>query len=229
MIPKKTNLNLEGLTRKTRPLREVTTQELLSEFGDIGKFQPNSMSVGHFRDQVVMKFRRALYYSGIWVTHVQGYRLEKHLSANYFKRNPGCLHRLVPWLKRELTAVYGDYGYTVKNILSTILHHMTEYDLDNHALLASQHDTMQSKKGQVQWNNEQKPLSGLKEFPNGNSALMKSEIPLFIKQQAKIMLGSKTSQDQVANPKEKQNSSLQKCYLAKKGDKISESLKSKLF
>lgn len=49
----------------------------------------------------------------------------------------------------------------------------------DHALLASQHDTMQSKKAQGQWNNEQKPLSGLKEFPNGNSSLMKSEIPLF--------------------------------------------------
>lgn len=129
------NLNLEGLTRKIRPLRELTTQELLSEFGDIGKFQPNSMSVGHFRDQVVMKFRRALYYSGIWVTHVQDYRLEKHLSATYFKRNPRCLHQLVPWLKRELIAIYGDYVYTVKNILSTILHHTTEYDLDSESFI----------------------------------------------------------------------------------------------
>ncbi|XP_027472043.1 E3 ubiquitin-protein ligase Topors-like [Zalophus californianus] len=238
------SLNPESVTRKIRPLKELTVQELLREFGDSGKFQPNSTSVGHFRDQVVMKFRRALYYSGIWVTHVQGYRLEKHLSANYFKRNPGCLHRLVPWLKRELTAVYGDYGYTVKNILSTILHHMTECDLDSEsfihllepylqqhthhflhefisfvhspynmetydqqaiyqcpsvspwikkksitsasvlplskdqALLASQHDTRQSRNTQDQRNNEQKPLSGLKPFPNGNSSLKKSEIPL---------------------------------------------------
>lgn len=238
------SLSPEGIKRKIKPLKELTVQELLREFGDSGKFQPNSTSVGHFRDQVVMKFRRALYYSGIWVTHVQGYRLEKHLSANYFKRNPGSLHRLVPWLKRELTAVYGDYGYTVKNILSTILHHMTEYDLDSEsfihllepylqqhthhflhefisfvhspynmetydqraiyqcpsvspwvkkksiasppvlplskdqALLASLHDTRQSRNTQDQRNNEQKPLSGLKPFPNGNSSLKKSEIPL---------------------------------------------------
>ncbi|XP_057576595.1 E3 ubiquitin-protein ligase Topors-like [Hippopotamus amphibius kiboko] len=237
-------LNLEGITRKIRPLRELTVQELLREFGDSKKFQPNSMSVGHFRDQVVMKFRRALYYSGIWVAYVQGYRFEQHLSANYFKRNPGCIHRLVPWLKRELTAVYGDYGYTVKNILATILHHITKYDLDSEsfinllepylqqhthhflhefisfvhspynmetydqraiyqfpsaspwvekksvasapvlplpkdqAVLASQHDIKQSKTPQGQWNNEQRPLSGLKAFPNGNSSLKKSEIPL---------------------------------------------------
>lgn len=236
------SLNPEGITRKTRPLRELTLEELLREFGDNWKFHPNSMSVGHFRDQVVMKFRRALYYSGIWVTHVQGYSLEKHFSANYFKRNPSCLQRLVPWLKRELTAVYGDYGYTVKNILSTILHHMTEYDLDSEsfihllepylqqhthhflhefisfvhspynmetydqraiyqcsvspwvkkkpiasapvwplpkdrALLEAQYDMRQSKNTHGQWNNE-RPLSGLKQFPSGNSSLKEFEMPL---------------------------------------------------
>lgn len=128
-------LNLKGITRNIRPLRELTVQELLRKSGDSKKFQPNSMPVGHFRDQEVMKFRRALYYSGIWVAHAQGYRFEKHLSASYFKRNPGCLHRLVRWLKRELTAVYGAYGYTVKNILATILHHMTKYDLDSESFI----------------------------------------------------------------------------------------------
>ncbi|XP_054583120.1 E3 ubiquitin-protein ligase Topors-like [Eptesicus fuscus] len=233
------SMNPEGIKKKIRQIRELTVEELVKEFGDNWKFQPNAMSLGHFRDQVVMKFRRALYYSGIWVAHVQGYRLEKHFSANYFKRNPGGLQRLVPWLKRELTAVYGDYGYTVKNILSTILRHMTEYDLDSEsfihllepylqqhthhflhefisfvnspynmetydqraiyqcsaspwaqkkfapvlplpqdeALLASQHDTRPSRNTSGPWNSEQMPLSGLKQFPNGNPFLEGSEIP----------------------------------------------------
>lgn len=236
-------LNPGGVARKIRPLRELTIEELVREFGDNGKLQPNSVSVGHFRDQVVRTFRRALYYSGIWVTHVQGYSSVKPFLANYFKKNPGCLHRLVPWLKRELTAVYGDYGYTVKNILSNILRHMTEYDLDSEsfiyllepylhqytyhflhefisfvhspynmetydqraiyqcpvspwvkkesmafapglplpkdqALLASQHNARESKNTPGQWNNEQRPLSSLKQFPNGNSSLKGSEIPL---------------------------------------------------
>ncbi|KAG8508570.1 E3 ubiquitin-protein ligase Topors [Galemys pyrenaicus] len=129
------SLSPECIAKKLKPLRELTVQELLKEFGNTWKPQPNSVSVGYFKDQVVMKFRRALYYSGIWVAQVQGYRLEKHFSANYFKRNPGCLQRLVPWLKRELTAVYGDYDYTVKNILAAILHHMTEYDLDSESFI----------------------------------------------------------------------------------------------
>ncbi|KAL1777140.1 hypothetical protein HispidOSU_023880, partial [Sigmodon hispidus] len=121
--------------RKSKPLRELTILELLRRSGDLGKFQPYSTSVGHFRDQVVVKFRRALYYSGIWVKHVQGSALEKHFSASYFKRNPSSLHRLIPWLKRELTAVYGDSGYTVKNILTSILHHMTIFNLDSESFI----------------------------------------------------------------------------------------------
>nr|XP_010334306.1 LOW QUALITY PROTEIN: E3 ubiquitin-protein ligase Topors-like [Saimiri boliviensis boliviensis] len=251
-------LSLEDIKRKLKPVREWTIQELLREFGDRGKFQPNSMSLGYFRDHMVLKFRRALYYSGIWVTHVQGYKPQQHFTANYFKRNPGCLHRLVPWLKRELTAVYGDYGYTVKNILTTILHHMTKYDLDSesfihflepyllqythhflhefisfvhspynmetydqraiyqcsaaspcvkkkpiasapisplpkdHTLLISQHNTKQPKNTQGQWNKEERPLSGSKQFPNSTSSLKKSEIPpVYDKTVSKIYGGIK--------------------------------------
>ncbi|XP_008256234.2 E3 ubiquitin-protein ligase Topors-like [Oryctolagus cuniculus] len=253
------NPNFENSTRKIRPLKELTIQELLQEFADLGKFQSDSMSLGHFRDQVVMKFRRALYYSGVWVTHVQGYRVEKLFSANYFKRNPGSLHRLVPWLKRELTAVYGDYGYTVKNILAAIIHHMTIYDLDSesfihllepyllqhtrhflhefisfvhspynmetydqraiyqcpapepwtkmkstasapilpspkdHAVI-TQTDTKQSENTESQKN--KRPVSGLIEFPNGNSSQKESEIsPAHHKTASKIDIWIKDKPD----------------------------------
>ncbi|XP_055461230.1 E3 ubiquitin-protein ligase Topors-like [Psammomys obesus] len=132
-VPQKRNISQtpKNTKRKIKPLRELTIQELLKRFVDSGKFQPHFMSLGHFRDQVLVKFRRALYYSGIWVKHVQGSGLEKHFSADYFKRNPSSLYRLIPWLKRELTALYGDCGYTVKNIQADILHHMTKFNLDS--------------------------------------------------------------------------------------------------
>lgn len=119
------------IKQKIKPSRELTIQEVLKKFGDRGKFLSYSRSLGHSKDHVVVAFRRALYYSGIWVKHVQGSKLENHFSAKYFKRNPGSLYRLIPWLKRELIAVYGDYGYTVKNILAAILHHMTKFDLES--------------------------------------------------------------------------------------------------
>ncbi|XP_005076561.1 uncharacterized protein LOC101822399 [Mesocricetus auratus] len=117
--------------RRGKPWRELTIRELLRKFGEGGKLPPYSRSLGPLGDHVVVKFRRALYYSGIWVKHVQGSGLEKQFSADYFKRNPSSLHRLIPWLKRELMAVYGDYGYTVKNILAAILQHMTKFNLDS--------------------------------------------------------------------------------------------------
>ncbi|CAH6790389.1 Toporsl [Phodopus roborovskii] len=127
------NLNevSKNTKQKSKPLRQLTVQELLRKFGDGGKFPPYSRSWGNFKDHVVVEFRRALYYSGIWVKHVQGSGMEKQFSANYFKRNPSSLHRLIPWLKRELMVVYGDHGYTVKNILAAILHHMTQFNLDS--------------------------------------------------------------------------------------------------
>ena len=97
--------NLSQTSKKTRSLRELTIQELLSKFGDNERLPPHSVSLSHFRDHVVVKFRRALYYSGIWVKYVQGSGLKRFFSAHYFKRNPSSLHRLIPWLKRELTAI----------------------------------------------------------------------------------------------------------------------------
>ncbi|XP_040818834.1 E3 ubiquitin-protein ligase Topors-like [Ochotona curzoniae] len=254
--------NSKDITKNSLPFKELTIQELLKHFADIGKFQSNSTSLGHFRDQVVMKFRRALYYSGVWVTHVRGYRVEKHFSAKYFKRNPNSLHRLIPWLKRELTAVYGDYGYTVKNILAAILHHMTEYDLDSesfihllepyllqythhflhefisfvhspynmetydqraiyecpaHVPLAkkrltvsapilplpkdqvvtiSQNDAKQSENMMAHWENEERPPSGWKKFPNGNASRKESEIsPVHHKTASKAHVWIKDKQE----------------------------------
>ena len=129
--------NLSQTSKKTKPLRELTIQELLSKFGDSAKLPPHSVSLSHFRDHVVVKFRRALYYSGIWVKYVQGSGLKRYFSAHYFKRNPSSLHRLIPWLKRELTAICGAYGYTVKNILTAILQHMTKFNLDSNSVTAN--------------------------------------------------------------------------------------------
>lgn len=127
------NLNetSKNTKRKIKPSRELTIQGVLKKLGDRGKFQSHSRSLGHSKDHVVVTFRRALYYSGIWIKHVQGSKLENHFSANYFKRNPSSLHLLISWLNRELTAVYGDYGYIAKNILAAILHYMTTFDLES--------------------------------------------------------------------------------------------------
>ncbi|KAL0204604.1 hypothetical protein M9458_002622, partial [Cirrhinus mrigala] len=75
-------------------------------------------SVGSLHDQEVVKFRRALYRRG------DGGRT-RETSAEFFRRNPACLHRLVPWLRRELTVLY------VQHIIMTLI---TRHNLDDQAV-----------------------------------------------------------------------------------------------
>ncbi|XP_043856597.1 E3 ubiquitin-protein ligase Topors-like [Dromiciops gliroides] len=112
-------------------LRYQVVQELLKQFSWNKQDHAHEVSSGYFKEQVVIQFRRALYFSGLRVLYVRGGGFYRQISADYFLRNPNCLQRLILWLKRELIAIYGDFGYTAKNILTIILQNMTEHDLDS--------------------------------------------------------------------------------------------------
>ncbi|XP_044512948.1 E3 ubiquitin-protein ligase Topors-like [Gracilinanus agilis] len=116
---------------QANPLKYQVVQELLKQFSGNKPDQAHEVSSGYFKEQVVIEFRRALYFSGLQVLYVRGGGFYRHISSDFFQRNQNCLQRLIPWLKRELTAIYGDFGYTAKNILSIILQNMTVYDLDS--------------------------------------------------------------------------------------------------
>ncbi|XP_036593550.1 E3 ubiquitin-protein ligase Topors-like [Trichosurus vulpecula] len=121
----------DDASSQVNPQRYQAVQELLKQFSGNKQDHPHEVSSGYFKEEVVIKFRRALYFSGLRVLYVKGGGFHRHISADYFLRNPKCLQRLIPWLKRELIAIFGDYGYTAKNILTIILQNMTEYDLDS--------------------------------------------------------------------------------------------------
>ncbi|XP_074052126.1 uncharacterized protein LOC141494885 [Macrotis lagotis] len=129
--PGSKNVLSDNASNQTSPLRYQAIQELLKHCSGNIQDQSHEVSSGYFKEQVVIKFRRALYFSGLWVLYVRGGGFYRHISADYFLRNPNCLQRLIPWLKRELIAIYGDYGYTAKNILTIILQNMTEHDLNS--------------------------------------------------------------------------------------------------
>ncbi|XP_072511222.1 E3 ubiquitin-protein ligase Topors-like [Notamacropus eugenii] len=121
----------DDASSQASPPRYQAVQELLKKFAGNKQDHPHEVSSGYFKEQIVIKFRRALYFSGLQVLYVRGGGFHRHISADYFLRNPNCLQRLIPWLKRELIAIYGDFGYTAKNILTIILQNMTEHDLDS--------------------------------------------------------------------------------------------------
>ncbi|XDV15011.1 hypothetical protein PO909_015165 [Leuciscus waleckii] len=92
-------------------------------------------SVQSLHEQEVIKFRRALYRRGVRVQSVQDGGRTRETSAEFFKRNPACLHRLVPWLRRELTVLYGTHGSLVNIVQHIIMTLITRQNLDDQTVL----------------------------------------------------------------------------------------------
>lgn len=92
-------------------------------------------SVQSLREQEVVKFRRALYRRGLRVQSVQDGGRTRETSAEFFRKNPACLHRLVPWLRRELTVLYGTHGSFVNILQHIIMTLITRHNLDDQAVL----------------------------------------------------------------------------------------------
>ncbi|XP_043099317.1 topoisomerase I binding, arginine/serine-rich a [Puntigrus tetrazona] len=92
-------------------------------------------SVQSLYEQEVLKFRRALYRRGVRVQSVQDGGRSRETSAEFFRRNPACLHRLVPWLRRELTVLYGTHGSLVNIVQHIIMTLITRHNLDEQAVL----------------------------------------------------------------------------------------------
>ncbi|XP_016140809.1 topoisomerase I binding, arginine/serine-rich a [Sinocyclocheilus grahami] len=92
-------------------------------------------SVQSLREQEMVKFRRALYRRGVQVQSVQDGGRSRETSAEFFRRNPACLHRLVPWLRRELTVLYGSHGSLVNIVQHIIMTLITRHNLDDQAVV----------------------------------------------------------------------------------------------
>lgn len=92
-------------------------------------------AVRSLREQEVVKFRRALYRRGVRVQSVQDRGRSRETSAEFFQKNPACLHRLVPWLRRELTVLYGTHGSFANILQHIIMTLITRHNLDDQIVL----------------------------------------------------------------------------------------------
>lgn len=88
----------------------------------------------NIREQEMINFRRELYRRGVRVQNVCNDGRSRDISAQFFQRNPACLHRLVPWLKRELSVLYGAHGSLVNIVQHIIMSRITRYDLGDEAI-----------------------------------------------------------------------------------------------
>uniref|UniRef100_A0A8C5PDN9 E3 ubiquitin-protein ligase Topors n=1 Tax=Leptobrachium leishanense TaxID=445787 RepID=A0A8C5PDN9_9ANUR len=92
-------------------------------------------SMRQIQEQELINFRRALYVSGVRVRNVQDGGRYRDISAEFFRRNSACLHRLVPWLKRELTVLFGSHGSLVNMVQHIIMSNVTRYDMESQAFV----------------------------------------------------------------------------------------------
>lgn len=88
----------------------------------------------NIREQEMINFRRELYRRGVRVQNICNNGRSRDISAEFFQRNPACLHRLVPWLKRELSVLYGAHGSLVNIVQHIIMSRITRYDLGDEAI-----------------------------------------------------------------------------------------------
>ncbi|KAM4750894.1 uncharacterized protein FYW61_005695 [Anableps anableps] len=91
-------------------------------------------AVNNVREQEMINFRRELYRRGVRVRNVRDGGRSRDTSAEFYRRNPACLHRLVPWLKRELMVLYGAHGSLVNIVQHIIMSRITRYDMEDGAI-----------------------------------------------------------------------------------------------
>ncbi|KAM8900051.1 uncharacterized protein AB9W97_010185 [Spinachia spinachia] len=99
------------------------------------RLQREGGAVRRLRERETVAFRRALYRNGIRVRGVAGadgnQGKQREIMAESFRRNPTHLNRLRPWLRRELTVLYGTHGTLVDIVQRIIMARVARHGLED--------------------------------------------------------------------------------------------------
>ncbi|XP_031832581.1 uncharacterized protein LOC116426965 [Nomia melanderi] len=75
-------------------------------------------------------YRRTIYRHGIWATALPDvFGQFRECSADYYRREPRELNRLIPWLNRELQVLLNNNASHVAYVLTVILGALSQYDI----------------------------------------------------------------------------------------------------
>ncbi|XP_076655211.1 uncharacterized protein LOC143360349 [Halictus rubicundus] len=75
-------------------------------------------------------YRRSIYRHGIWATALPDvFGRFRECSADYYRREPRELNRLIPWLNRELQALLNNNAAHGAYVMRIILEALTQYDI----------------------------------------------------------------------------------------------------
>ncbi|XP_046753836.1 E3 ubiquitin-protein ligase Topors-like [Diprion similis] len=75
-------------------------------------------------------YRRNVYRFGHWATSLPDiFGNFRECSAEYYRRNPNQLNRLIPWLNRELQVLLNNNAPQISYVMRVIMESITRYDL----------------------------------------------------------------------------------------------------
>ncbi|XP_072232561.1 uncharacterized protein [Leuresthes tenuis] len=127
---------LTGLGGAVAPLppNDRASRRLMTRLATRQRLQREGGTVRRLRERETVAFRRALYRCGIRVRGVAGVNgnqgQQRDITADSFRRNPAHLNRLRPWLRRELTVLYGAHGSLVDIVQRIIMARLARHGLE---------------------------------------------------------------------------------------------------
>ncbi|XP_062985265.1 E3 ubiquitin-protein ligase Topors [Elgaria multicarinata webbii] len=131
--PPDNGILFEGLSGQPTRQRDAEMHQMIRRLASRRQASLEGRSMRQIQEQDIINFRRALYRSGTRVRSIEDGGRYRDIAAEFFRRNPACLHRLVPWLKRELTVLFGAHGSLVNIVQHIIMSNVTRYDLESQA------------------------------------------------------------------------------------------------
>ncbi|XP_051499344.1 E3 ubiquitin-protein ligase Topors [Apus apus] len=131
--PPDNGILFEGLSSEPVRQRDGEIQQMMRRLASRRQASAEGRALRQIQEEDMISFRRALYRTGVRIRSIQDGGRYRDISAEFFRRNPACLHRLVPWLKRELTVLFGAHGSLVNIVQHIIMSNVTRYDLESQA------------------------------------------------------------------------------------------------
>ncbi|XP_076580584.1 uncharacterized protein LOC143316785 isoform X2 [Chaetodon auriga] len=128
---------LTGLGGAVAPVapNDRASRRLMTRLAARQRLQREGGTLRRLRERETVAFRRTLYRSGIRVCGVAGIsnpgQQQRDITAESFRRNPVNLNRLRPWLRRELTVLYGAHGSLVDIVQRIIMARLARHGLED--------------------------------------------------------------------------------------------------
>ncbi|KAF3687739.1 E3 ubiquitin-protein ligase Topors [Channa argus] len=133
-LPPDNGVMFEASTNPPQQRQDRYIRRMMMRLAAKRRAASEGTAVNSVREQEIINFRRELYRQGVRVRTVRDGGRTRDTSAEFYRRNPACLHRLIPWLKRELTVLYGAHGSLVNIVQHIIMSSITRYDMEDGAI-----------------------------------------------------------------------------------------------